>query len=141
MDFAKLKEHGPLNLLTATVWGEARGECLDGKFAVALVISNRVKDPRWPKEYEDVILQPKQFSCWLESDSNYPECVTILSATASHPDPIWRECRCAACAILGNWIRDITAGANHYHAVGIIPYWAKDQKATVIIGKHLFYKL
>jgi hypothetical protein len=51
--------------LTLTIWGEARGEPLEGKAAVASVIINRTKHPdRFADTIRDVCLQPRQFSCW-----------------------------------------------------------------------------
>lgn len=41
---------------------EARGEPDIGKVAVAYVILNRVKDPRWRLHTGSGALQPKQFS-------------------------------------------------------------------------------
>jgi spore germination cell wall hydrolase CwlJ-like protein len=141
-----LKEAGALNLLTATIWGEARGEPILGKIAVGWVIRNRVEDlKRWPDTYEDVILQPKQFSCWNENDPNYESCVRALfpSRNGNSMNMTWRECRLAAHAVLYNWHHDPTYGSNHYHAVLIkrIPYWAKDQLCIRVIFGHQFYKL
>jgi len=57
-------------ILARTLWGEARGEGIDGMRAVAHVILNRVADARWPGTVAEVCLQPSQFSAWLERDAN-----------------------------------------------------------------------
>lgn len=44
------------------VYYESRGEPVRGQRAVASVINNRVKDPRWPDTACEVLFQPKQFS-------------------------------------------------------------------------------
>jgi spore germination cell wall hydrolase CwlJ-like protein len=142
----KLKEYGALNLLTACIYGEARGEPLLGKFAVAWVIRNRTRDKRWPNTFEDVILQPKQFSCMNPDDPNYDEVLKALlpSRNANSINMDWRECRIAAHAVISQipWCYDPTNEANHYHAASIkIPYWAKNKYPVEAIGNHWFYKL
>jgi len=139
----KLIEYGPLNLLTTLIWGEARGEEYDGKCAVAFVVHNRLLDKRWPVTYENVILQPKQFSCFNENDPNYHEIIKTLtpSRNGNWESMDYRECRSAAYLIMGNWRKDITRGANHYHARSVMPNWADPQKITNVIGNHIFCKL
>ena len=138
-----LREVGDLNLLTALIWGEARGEPFDGKMAVAFVARNRKNDTRWPDTWVDVILQAEQFSCFNVEDVNYHEILKAIlpSRNSNWLNAMWRECRYAAYGVLGNWRKDFTDGSNHYHAHYILPYWAKDQKVIYKIGSHLFYKL
>lgn len=49
-------------LLSKLVTSEARGESYEGQVAVAAVVINRVKDPRFPNSIEDVIYQKNAFS-------------------------------------------------------------------------------
>ena len=51
-----------LLLLSKLVTGEARGESYEGQVAVAAVVINRVKDPRFPDSIKDVIYQKNAFS-------------------------------------------------------------------------------
>ena len=51
-----------LLLLSRLVSGEARGESYEGQVAVAAVVINRVKDPRFPNTIRDVIYQKNAFS-------------------------------------------------------------------------------
>lgn len=51
-----------LLLLSKLVTGEARGESYEGQVAVAAVVINRVKDPRFPNSIKDVIYQKNAFS-------------------------------------------------------------------------------
>jgi spore germination cell wall hydrolase CwlJ-like protein len=48
--------------------------------------------------------------------------------------------RVARRALLG-LIEDTTNGATHYHADYVNPTWADIRKKTVIIGRHIFYRL
>jgi len=136
----KLKElplwDDELDLLTACVVGEAEGESLLGKIAVACVIRNRVNDKRWPDNYKDVILQPNQFSCF--SNKYYkPE---IMQHRWSKL--YWRECKFSAYGVYYNWVRDITNGANHYFATYIkTPSWAENKHPILRLGVHQFYRL
>lgn len=49
-------------LLIKLVDAEARGESLEGQIAVAAVVLNRVKSPKFPDTVWDVIHQPGQFT-------------------------------------------------------------------------------
>jgi len=139
-----LKEVGELNLLTALLWGEARGEPLEGKIGVAWVVRNRENKPGWwGVGYTNVMLKPQQFSCFNLGDPNYHGLLLRIlpSRNANMQDPVYRECRWVAHGVLGNWVPDPTGEANHYHAWEITPYWAKGQRPTTRIGNHFFYKL
>ena len=136
-----LKEYGDLNLLTSVLYGEARSESVLGKLAVALVIKNRVKSSRWPNSYADVILQPKQFSCFNETDPNYEVVLKAVNSSLNWLDRPWRECRGCAQMVIGDWVNDFTKGANHYHTTACNPYWTKNEGFVLLEGNHKFYKL
>ena len=119
--------------LARTVYGEARGETLDGKIAVAWTVRNRVERPRWwGRTYNEVCLKPKQFSCW--DDHNRLE---MMEADAA--DPLFADCLYAALGAITGHIADPTCGATHYHASNVSPPWADGQTCTCIIGHHVFY--
>lgn len=59
-----------LHLLARCVHGEARGEPYEGKVAVAAVILNRVKDPRFPKSIPGVIYEPGAFDAVADGQIN-----------------------------------------------------------------------
>ena len=76
-----LAEQPPVSLLALTLWGEARGEPVLGKRAVAWVVRNRMsiaeawleRKGRQHPLFGDgtvagVVLRPYQFSCWLKGD-------------------------------------------------------------------------
>jgi len=139
-----LKEVGKLNLMTALIYGEARGENIVGKIGVGWVVKNRAIDTRWPRGIEDVILQPGQFSCFNSGDKNFElVCDTACKASKYLDKLDFRESRWVAFGVLNGWIRDVTGGANHYHELNMekYPYWSDNKKVTKIIGDHIFYKL
>ena len=126
-----------LSIMARTIWGEARGEPLTGKIAVAWVIKNRADHPGWwGKDIKGVCQAPYQFSAWLPDDPNRPK---LLAVTVE--DESFRECLYAVAAVLGGFSKDPTKGATHYHTAGISPKWAAGKTPNVKIGAHLFFTL
>src|SRR5262245_20911607 len=77
-----------LDVMARPVWGEARGEPLDGKTAVAWVIKNRADHPGWwGHGIAGVCRQPWQFSCWNPDDPNRAK---LIGVTAR--DEMFRDC-------------------------------------------------
>jgi spore germination cell wall hydrolase CwlJ-like protein len=131
-----------IDILSRTIFGEARGEPLAGKIAVGRIIINRAeidlgndgKPDWWGETIKGVCLQPYQFSCWNSNDPNRSRLLT-----AQLGDRVFATCLAAAgMAIAGDgppWI----AGCTHYHARGVMPAWAKGKAPAGVIGQHLFY--
>lgn len=123
-----------------TLWAECRGEPWVGQVAVACVIRNRVHDARWPSNYADVVMQPRQFSCW---NSGVPA-VNIDSKNERHLRLLY-----IVDGIMKDKIPDVTRGANHYintFAGPPEPRWAWDTSMITLwpgpeVGRHAFYKL
>ncbi|MGE5545571.1 MAG: cell wall hydrolase [Solirubrobacterales bacterium] len=133
---------GTVDVLARTLWGEARGEPVAGKEAVASVVLNRVARAKaaggrhwWGGTVEEVCRRPWQFSCWNPGDPNRAkiEAVTMEDRT-------FRTCVRIARRALGGVVADATEGATHYHAIGLLPPWARGLTPTAEIGGHLFYK-
>ena len=72
----------PILCMTIAIYFEARSETFYGQLQVANVIQNRVDSKRYPNNYCDVILQPKQFSFLKEglSITDYKSFVTAATA-------------------------------------------------------------
>jgi spore germination cell wall hydrolase CwlJ-like protein len=116
-----------------TIAGEALGEPLEGKVAVAEVIRNRMKR-RYASDGTVIgtVLRAKQFSMWDDH-------ARLLAANADDDHPRVREC-------VEAWklsaTTDITGGAVLYHTIMIDrPYWAKASSVEELktIGRHVFY--
>lgn len=133
-----------IDTLARTIWGEARGEGVQGMEAVAAVVMNRVnadlgndgKPDWWGEGVEAVCKKPFQFSCWNFDDPNRDKIIAI-----SADDPWFRHAREIAQQAIAGELPDITGGASHYCRSDLLPSWVKDKKPTVIIGRHSFYKL
>ncbi len=145
---AAIKSGGPndtgrtIDILARTIWGEARGESLHGKEAVANVILNRVRKAKtsgrfwWGNTIEEVCLKSYQFSCWNENDVNYRKLLAV-----DHEDPNFAVCLRIARRAVNGLIEDRTGVADHYHAIGINPKWTEGLVPTTEIGNHIFYHL
>lgn len=132
-----------VDVLARTIWGEARSEPHAGMEAVASVVLNRVAVAKrngdaywWGNDIISVCQKPYQFSCWNRSDPNYSK-LTAVTQKDIHFATCVRIARRAVAGVLA----DNTGGATHYHADYVSPYWAKGQKPTLTIGRHIFYDL
>lgn len=134
-----------VDALARTVYGEARGEPMPGKVAVAWCIRNRVeldlhddgKPDWWGEGYTAVCRKPWQFSCWNANDPNLPK---LKAVTLDNPD--FRDCMLAALQVIQGHVKDPTGGATHYVAWQSIapPAWTKDAESTGRIYKHEFFR-
>lgn len=130
---------------------EARAEPFEGKVAVAEVVINRTKDPRYPGKICDVVRQAKtnkrgvkvcQFSWWCQKGKNdiplYDRKGTLRTDVLKE----WRDSVLAALVIYQRKITEsLTNGATHYYAHKIVnPYWAKSSLMVKLekIGGHTF---
>ena len=125
-----------VDVLTRTVYGEARGESVDGQAAVAWVIRNRAAAGRgyMGRTIKEVCLKPKQFSCWNSSDPNRKQLLTLDTN-----DQLYKSIRKVVEEVLNGTRDDKTQGSLHYHAKTIKPSWTNGKTSVVTIGNHLFY--
>jgi len=138
--FETLKEK---ELLSLAVYGEARGESIEGKVAVASVITNRLARRGWyGKTLQEVILKPYQFSCFLENDPNHDLLVSIAMNYVEYLGTYdaLRQAWWVALGFLDGWLASNVAGATNYFADYIPkPGWATDMEYITKIGRHSFY--
>lgn len=132
-----------VDVLARTLWGEARGEGVQGMEAVAGVILNRVAVAQarggkfwWGGDLIQVCQKPYQFSCWNRSDPNFRK-LQDVDATDLYFATAQRIARRAVEGVLS----DQTGGATHYHERSITPNWAKGVVPCATIGRHIFYRL
>ena len=113
-----------LLLLSKLVTGEARGESYEGQVAVAAVVINRVKDPRFPNTIRDVIYQKNAFSVVKDGSINMQSTESAYTAA--------RE------ALYGN---DPTNRAIYFWNPDIATCkWIKTLNPYMRIGNHVFAK-
>lgn len=128
----------PVDVVARTLDGEAEGCGALGMQAVANVIANRVKHPRWwGNTFLGVCMAPYQFSCWLPG----PDRVRIEALTADG-NHWFQTAQALAKAAIAGTLPDITSGADSYFAIGSeVPHWAA--RATPVYSDkwHHFYRL
>jgi len=124
------------DVLSRTIWGEARGELFLGQVAVAHVIKNRLLTGRWGASFDQVCRWPAQFSCWNDGDPNKFKAMTVQLS-----DSAFLRAKGIASLVVSGDLPDPTKGATHYFATSIPePGWAKDMVTTVVLGNHRFLR-
>ncbi len=122
--------------LAKAIYFEARSESMQGKLAVAKVILNRVRDPRFPNSVCGVVYQGAerrnscQFSFACDGKPDYP--------TNRRQWAVAR--RLAAKALRGRIRMPRLEGVAFYHADYVRPTWASMMRPVVKIGRHIFYR-
>ncbi len=137
----ELEEVDDVEILARTIYGEARGESIAGKEAVASVVLNRVLRAQksggrywWGATVRLVCLKPWQFSCWNRNDVNRQK---ILSVAKDNRN--FQTCMRIARKALAGQLKDCTQGATHYHTASAAPIWSRGRMYSVEIGHHHFY--
>lgn len=146
-----LAKHPPAVLLAMCLFGEARGESARARRGVAQVILNRALHPQrlfgsrtglsLEENLRRVILRPRQFSCFLQTDPNYPKLFQPLTYA---PQAVWQRCLEVAEQALAeaNLPDTLTLNSDHYFDDSLQPpTWADPAKQTVVIGRLRFYRL
>jgi len=133
-----------VDILSRTLYGEARGEGVSGLEAVASVVMNRlaIADKKaaqgarhwWGNDVGEICTRPFQFSCWNEDDPNRGQIISLQPG-----DKLFDCCRRIARRAVNGVLEDKTRSATHYHAQGVFPSWARGKAPSVEIGHHLFY--
>src|SRR5258708_7124377 len=102
-----------LEIVARTVWGEARGEGVDGWVAVSWVIKNRAGHPGWwGRDLKSVCLKRAQFSSWNIDDRNRPKMLALATN-----DPLLTRIRGTVAEVLAGTVPDPTGGARDDHKI------------------------
>jgi len=118
---------------------ETSGEPYKGKVAVIFVVSNRVKDPRWPNDVCDVIWQKKWKRKKRRFISQFSWTTDGKSDTPRHKKE-WYQSLLIAQAWKDKRLKNTIGSATHYHSVSVKPWWRKQYRHVASIGRHIFYK-
>lgn len=153
-----------IDTFARTIWGEARGEGSIGMQAVAFVVLNRLNVSKqkgkfwWGNSIIEICRKPYQFSCWNRDDPNcrkllniddrdrtFKKAIEVARHFSCHPgesrDRVDTNAIPAFAGMTQTLNSDPTHGATHYHAIGIYPFWSRDQTPTATIGRHIFYRI
>lgn len=121
--------------LTEALYFEARGETIEGMFAVGEVILNRAKSSSFPTTICKVVNQGtgQRFACQFTYT-----CDGKLETV--HEPEAWDMVGRVARVLLDGFPSDLTHGATFYHTKAVSPSWASRFPQTAVIGSHLFYR-
>ena len=123
--------------LATALYHEARGESIEGQFAVAEVILNRVESPAFPNSVCGVVKQGAaaaangrcQFSFACDGNS-----------LSMHEAEARRIAQRIAHVMTDGAPRSLTKGATHFHTTQVSPRWARVFERVTRIGSHIFYR-
>ena len=122
--------------LAKAIYFEARSESIKGQMAVAKVVLNRVRDPRFPNTICGVVYQGAerrnacQFSFACDGKPDYPANARQWAIAK----------RIAAKAMRGQIRLRGFEGVAFYHADYVRPTWASMMRPVIKIGRHIFYR-
>jgi hypothetical protein len=127
-----------LRCLAENVYFEARGEPMDGQYAVAEVTLNRVRSPHFPKTICEVVHDTR----W---DPQRRRFVAHFSWTQMQDrgepwGPLWQQSLEVATAVIDDAYMPLVPDALYYHADHVQPYWANTRRSVARIGNHIFYR-
>lgn len=131
------KDARELYCLAQNIYFEARGEPIDGQFAVAAVTMNRVASRKYPNSICKVVWQKRQFSWTQDGKSDRPRNKTAWQKAKKIARLVYTKYFEIQQKTNGAW--DITNGALHFYAPSMVsPVWAKNADYTTQIGRHIF---
>ena len=116
--------------LAKNIYHEAGIEDELGKYAVAQVTLNRMKNPKYPTTVCDVVYDYAQFSWTLKKSIRWTR----------PKGPLWAQSVKVAEQVLihGHRVQGLEK-ANYYHADYVNPRWKKPSAKIAQIGTHIFY--
>lgn len=134
-----------LQTMAGTIWGEARGDGIEGMEAVACVIHNRFHARKWFTGYhiengvkvpdiKQTCLKKYQFSCWNRKDPNFSKIIRLNKS-----DKTFCLCLEIATRVLSGKLPDFTNNATFYHTRAVRPKWAQHHSPCYETEHHLFY--
>jgi len=160
-------DHAQLFCMASNIYFESRAEGEQGKQAVAHVVQNRIKDPKFPKTPCAVIQEGRHFESWkTRGQEMAPEqrqyiprrnqcqfswycdgLKDVIWIQLRDGTPIeanrtaWRDSVRIAWQVMQGELKDNTGGATYYYAHNLVyPSWADVKQQTRVIGDHTFMK-
>ncbi len=121
--------------LAEALYFESRGESVQGQFAVAEVILNRVDSDRFPGSICGVVKQGtgRKFACQFTFTCDGR--AEVINEPAA-----FKQVGKVARLMIDGAPRGLTDGATYFHTRNVRPSWARKFTRTATIGVHLFYR-
>jgi spore germination cell wall hydrolase CwlJ-like protein len=127
-----------LRCLAENIYFEARGEPLDGQYAVAEVTLNRVRSPYFPKTVCGVVHDTRWDPIRRRFTAHFSW--TQMEPRSDPWGPAWQEAITVATAVYTERHMPLVPDALYYHTTGVQPYWADSKRSVAKIGNHVFYR-
>ena len=127
-----------LKCLAENVYHEARGEPLEGQYAVAEVTMNRLRSSSFPKSVCEVVHE-KRWDARRRRDVGAFSWTELDRLSRPH-GAAWQQARQVAVAVYDGAHTPRVPNALYYHASYIKPSWAKANRRVATIGSHVFYR-
>jgi spore germination cell wall hydrolase CwlJ-like protein len=133
-----LRRESDLECLAENVYFEARGEPIEGQYAVAEVTLNRTRAEHFPHtvcavvhemRWDPARRRPIADFSWTQSGGLSPE-----------DGPAWKRAMTVANAAYDDLHDPVVPGALFYHATSVRPGWARGRTTVATIGNHIFYR-
>ena len=121
--------------LAQALYHEARGESLEGIFAVGEVIMNRVDSGAYPNSVCGVVHQGtgRKYACQFTWTCDGKSDAIGNQAAYARVGKI-------AKMLVDGLPRKLTQGATHYHTKAVSPSWAQRFPRVATFGAHIFYR-
>lgn len=123
--------------LAEALYFEARGESLQGQFAVAEVILNRRDSKKFPSSVCGVVTQGtksgKKHACQFSYKCDGRAEVFSEGGAYIQVGKVAR-------IMLDGRTRTLTKGATFYHTGAVSPRWSRKFERTAKVGSHFFYR-
>ncbi|MEM7732036.1 MAG: cell wall hydrolase [Pseudomonadota bacterium] len=121
--------------LAEALYFEARGESVQGQFAVAEVVMNRVDHAEFPGDVCGVVHQGtgRKYQCQFTYTCDGRKEVITERGSFEQVGKI-------AHLMVEGAPRPLTKGATHYHTRAVNPRWSRIYQRVATIGVHHFYK-
>lgn len=126
-----------LTCLAKNVYYEARGEPLDGQYAVAEVTLNRVASKHYPNTVCDVVYQENFDVIRKRNVSAFSW--TELDVSPPMDRGLWNRAWRVAEEVYDDKAEPRVEGALFYHSRYIRPRWSRRKRPIAKIGNHVFY--
>lgn len=129
-----------VSCLAKAIYFEARGESVEGQYAVGRVILNRVKSRYYPNSICGVVFQNAhkknrcQFSFACDGRKDEARNVKSWQQSVSIAEVLTCDFACDAPQIAAS-----IHASTHYHTTAVSPSWSRKLEKTGQIGAHIFY--
>jgi len=126
-----------LNCLTKNIYHEARGEPVNGQYAVAEVTMNRVASKHYPNTVCGVVYQENFDVIRKRNVSAFSW--TELDMVSPVDRKLWKRAWEIAEEVYDEQSELRVEGALFYHSKYIRPRWSRGKRRIARIGRHIFY--